>query len=208
LILGGGRIGIQTALILAKLGINTKLIERDKEKCEKIARIRNPEYLYAKALSREKLGIDLAINPERATAKEIVKLLKSPINVGHVQSFAGGKVQLFELKVEDSFPFINQQLKAIIFKYPILVAAIFRNDKIIIPDGEEKITVGDNLYVLIKKDYFEGLNEIFNEKPLNMQNVLILGGGRIGIQTALILAKLGINTKLIERDKEKCEKIA
>ena len=175
---------------------------------QKIARIRNPEYLYANALSREKLGIDLTINPERATAREIVKLLKSPINVAQVQSFAGGKVQLFELKVEDSFPFINQQLKAITFKYPILVAAIFRNDKIIIPDGEEKIIVGDNLYILIKKDYFAGLNEIFNQKPLNMQNVMILGGSRIGIQTALILAKLGINTKLIERDKEKCEKIA
>jgi trk system potassium uptake protein TrkA len=175
---------------------------------QKIARIRNPEYLYANALSREKLGIDLTINPERATAREIVKLLKSPINVAQVQSFAGGKVQLFELKVEGSFPFINQQLKSIIFKYPILVAAIFRNDKIIIPNGEEKITVGDNLYILIKKDYFAGLNEIFNQKPLNMQNVMILGGSRIGIQTALILAKLGINTKLIERDKERCEKIA
>ena len=175
---------------------------------QKIARIRNPEYLYANALSREKLGIDLTINPERATAKEIVKLLKSPINVAQVQSFAGGKVQLFELKIEKGFPFINQQLKAITFKYPILVAAIFRNDKIIIPNGEEKITAGDNLYILIKKDYFAGLNEIFNQKPLNMQNVMILGGSRIGIQTALILAKLGINTKLIERDKERCEKIA
>jgi len=175
---------------------------------QKIARIRNPEYLYANALSREKLGIDLTINPERATAKEIVKLLKSPINVAQVQSFAGGKVQLFELKIEKGFPFINQQLKAITFKYPILVAAIFRNDKIIIPNGEERITAGDNLYILIKKDYFAGLNEIFNQKPLNMQNVMILGGSRIGIQTALILAKLGINTKLIERDKERCEKIA
>jgi len=175
---------------------------------QKIARIRNPEYLYANALSREKLGIDLTINPERATAREIVKLLKSPINVAQVQSFAGGKVQLFELKVEESFPFINQQLKAITFKYPILVAAIYRNDKIIIPGGEEKIIAGDNLYVLIKKDYFLELNEIFNQKPLSVQNVIILGGSRIGIQAALILTKLGISTKLIERDKEKCEKIA
>ncbi|GAI20066.1 unnamed protein product, partial [marine sediment metagenome] len=151
---------------------------------------------------------DFTINPERATAKEIVKLLKSPTNVAQVQNFAGGKVQLFELKIEKSFPFINQRLKAINFKYPILVAAIYRNDKIIIPDGEEKIITGDNLYVLIEKDNFSGLNEIFNEKPLNMQNVMILGGSRIGVQTASLLAKLGISTKLIERDKEKCEKIA
>jgi trk system potassium uptake protein TrkA len=175
---------------------------------KKIARIRNPEYLYTNILSREKLGIDFTINPERATAKEIVKLLKSPINVAQIQSFAGGRVQLLEIRIEEDFPFINQQLKAITFKYPILVAAISRNDKIIIPNGEEKIIAGDNLYILIKKEYFLELNEIFNQKPLSVQNVMILGGSRIGIQTALILAKLGFNTKLIERDKEKCEKIA
>jgi len=175
---------------------------------QKIARIRNPEYLYANVLSREKLGIDFTINPERATAKEIIKLLKSPRNVAQVQSFAGGKVQLYELKVEKGFAFINQQLKAIAFKYPILVAAIYRNDNIIIPNGEEKIMAGDNLYILIKKDYFLELDEIFSEEPLSVQNVLILGGSRIGTQTALLLARLGISTKLIERDKEKCEKIA
>ena len=175
---------------------------------KKIARIRNPEYLHTSILSREKLGIDFAINPERATAKEIVKLFKSPINVSQVQDFAEGKVQLIEFKIEEYFPFLNQQLKNISFKYPVLVAAIYRNDKIIIPDGEEKIILGDNLYVLVEKGNFLGLNEFFNEKPLDMQNVMILGGNRIAIQTALILAKLGINTKLIERDKEKCDKIA
>ncbi len=175
---------------------------------QKIARIRNPEYLYANALSREKLGIDFTINPERATAREIVKLLKSPINVARIQNFAGGKVQLLELKVEENFPFLNQPLKNITFKYPILIAAIYRNDNIIIPNGEEKIIPGDNLHILIKKDYFLELNEIFNEKPLSVQNVMIMGGSRIGIQTALILAKLGISAKLIERDIEKCEKIA
>lgn len=175
---------------------------------KKIARIRNPEYLHTSILSREKLGIDFAINPERATAKEIVKLFKSPINVSQVQDFAEGKVQLIEFKIEEYFPFLNQQLKNISFKYPVLVAAIYRNDKIIIPDGEEKIILGDNLYVLVEKGNFSGLNKFFNEIPLDMQNVMILGGNRIAIQTALILAKLGINTKLIERDKEKCEEIA
>jgi len=175
---------------------------------KKIARIRNPEYLHTSILSREKLGIDFAINPERATAKEIVKLFKSPINVSQVQDFAEGKVKLIEFNIEKYFPFLNQQLKNISFKYPVLVAAIYRDNKIIIPDGEEKIIVGDNLYVLVEKDNFLGLNEFFNEKPLDMQNVMILGGNRIAIQTALILAKLGINTKLIERDKEKCDKIA
>ncbi|MCK5767418.1 MAG: NAD-binding protein, partial [Candidatus Atribacteria bacterium] len=106
---------------------------------KKIARIRNSEYLYSNILSKDKLGIDFTINPERATAREIIKLLKSPKNVAQIQSFAGGRVKLIELRIDNNFPFIDQQLKNIDFKYPILVAAIYRNDKIIIPNGEEKI---------------------------------------------------------------------
>ena len=175
---------------------------------KKIARIRNSEYLYSNILSRDKLGIDFTINPERATAREIIKLLKSPKNVAQIQSFAGGKVKLIELKINDNFPFIDQQLKNINFKYPILVAAIYRNDEIIIPNGEEKIIVNDNLYILIKKENLVNLDSIISKKPLLMQNVIILGGSKIGFQTALILSKLGIKTKLIEMDIEKCEQIA
>ena len=175
---------------------------------KKIARIRNSEYLYSNILSRDKLGIDFTINPERATAREIIKLLKSPKNVAQIQSFAGGKVKLIELRIDDNFPFIDQQLKNIDFKYPILVAAIYRNDKIIIPNGEEKIMVNDNLYILIKKENLVNLDSIISKKPLLMQNVIILGGSKIGFQTAQILCKLGIKTKLIEMDIEKCEQIA
>jgi len=175
---------------------------------KKIARIRNSEYLYANVLSRDKLGIDFTINPERATAREIIKLLKSPKNVAQIQSFAGGKVKLIELRIDDNFPFINQQLKNIDFKYPILIAAIYRNDKIIIPNGEENIIANDNLYVLIKKENLINLDSIISNKPLLMQNVIILGGSKIGVQTSQILCKLGIKNKLIERDIDKCEQIA
>jgi len=65
----------------------------------KIARIRNSEYMYSNSLSKEKLGIDFVINPERATAKEIIKLLKTPTNVSEAQNFAGGKISLFGLKM-------------------------------------------------------------------------------------------------------------
>ncbi|HEC92303.1 MAG TPA: Trk system potassium transporter TrkA, partial [Candidatus Atribacteria bacterium] len=175
---------------------------------KKVARIRNIEYIHNNAFSKEQLGIDFVINPEIATAKQIVKLFKSPINVAQVESFAGGKVQLLELKIEENFPFINQKLKNIKFEYPILVAAIFRKDKIIIPDGEEKIVLSDNLYILIEKNNILHLNEFINKNPLKMQNIMILGGSKIGIQTALILTRLGIKTKLIEVNKEKCEKLA
>ncbi len=174
----------------------------------KVARLRNIEYVYNNALPWEQLGIDFVINPEIATAKQIVKLFESPLNVAQAQSFAEGRVQLLELKIKKDFPFIDQKLKNIKFKYPILIAAIDRKDRIIIPDGEEKIILGDNIYILIEEGNLLRLNELFHENPFKIQNVIILGGSNIGIQTSLLLAELGIKTKLIEVNKEKCEELA
>jgi len=175
---------------------------------KKIARIRNAEYIYNNALSLEQLGTDFIINPEIATAKEIVNLLRTPANVAQIQDFADGKIQMLELKVEKNFSFIGKQLKDIVFEFPILVTAIYREDKIIIPGGNEKILKGDDLYVIVEKGHFLELEKIINHKSVNTQNVMIVGGSEIGFQTAIRLEKLGINTKLIERDKEKCKEIA
>ena len=175
---------------------------------KKIARIQNPEYMYTNSLSKEKLGIDFIINPERATAKEIVKLLKTPTNVGEAQTFAGGRISLFGLKIDSSCNFINQKIKDINFGPNTLLVAIYRNDRIIIPDGNDEVLLGDKVYLLIKKEDYADIELICNKKTTVMQNVLIFGGSKIGIQTASLLNKLGMKTKLIEIDKEKCEQIA
>ena len=175
---------------------------------KKIARIRNPEYIHNNALSLEQMGIDFIINPEIATANEIVNLIRTPANVAQIQDFADGKIQMLELKATKDFPFINKKLKDIVFEFPLLVTAIYREEKIIIPGGEEKILSGDNLYILVEKGHFLELERIINHKTVNTQSAMILGGSRIGFQTALRLEKLGINTKLIEQNKEKCEEMA
>jgi len=175
---------------------------------KKIARIRNTEYMYSNSLSKEKLGIDFVINPERATAKEIVKLLKTPTNVSEAQDFAGGRLSLFGLKIEEGCHCANQKIKDIHFGPNTLLASIYREDKLIIPSGDDKLLIDDKVYILIKKENFTDLEYICNQKSCVMQNVLILGGSDIGVQTASLLNKIGIKTKLIEVNKQKCEKIA
>ncbi|MDD3539132.1 MAG: Trk system potassium transporter TrkA, partial [Atribacterota bacterium] len=173
-----------------------------------IARIRNTEYMYSNSLSKEKLGIDFVINPERATAKEIVKLLKTPSNVCEAQDFASGKISLFGLKIEEDCPFVNKKIKNISFGAHTLIIAIFRGDNLIIPSGEDEILVNDKIYLLIKKENYTDLELFCPKKTSIMQSVIILGGSDIGIQTASFLNKLSIKTKLIEMNKQKCEKIA
>ena len=175
---------------------------------KKIARIRNTEYMYTNSLSKEKLGIDFVINPERATAKEIVKLLKTPTNISEAQDFAGGRISLFGLKIEQNCHFTSKKIKDIHFGPNTLLVAIYRENRLIIPSGENEVLPGDKVYFLIKKEYYADLELICNKKFSALQNVLILGGSNIGVQTASLLNKIGVKTKLIEMDKTKCEKIA
>ncbi len=175
---------------------------------KKIARIRSAEYMYSYSLSKEKLGIDFVINPERATAKEIVRLLKTPSNISEVQDFAGGRVSLYGLKIEDDSHFANKKIKDIHIGSDTLLASICRENKLIIPGGDDEIFIGDKVYILIKKEKYTDLEFICDKKSCAMQDVIILGGSDIGIQTTSILNKIGVKTKLIEMDKAKCERIA
>ncbi|RLE09732.1 Trk system potassium transporter TrkA [Candidatus Aerophobetes bacterium] len=206
--------GIQdTDMIVAVTGIDEVnmvacMTARQFGVSKKIARIRDVEYIKNSTLIKQQLGVDFVINPEIATSREIVNLLESPVNVAQIQNFAEGKVQIFELKVKEDFPFIGRQLKDINLGRPTLIVAIYRKGEIVIPSGEEKILLEDNLYIVAGEEHFLKLDEITGPHPVNIRNVMILGGSNIGIQTASILSRHGISTKLIEANREKCHILA
>ncbi|MDD2353300.1 MAG: Trk system potassium transporter TrkA, partial [Atribacterota bacterium] len=103
---------------------------------------------------------------------------------------------------------INKKIKDINFGTNTLLASIYRDDKLIIPSGDDELLIVDKVYILLKKESYEDLDLLCNKQTCSMQDVLILGGSNIGIQTASLLNKIGIKTKLIEVNKAKCEKIA
>jgi trk system potassium uptake protein TrkA len=173
-----------------------------------VARIRNSEYMYNGSLSKEKLGIDYVINPDRATAEEIVRLLKTPSNVCEAQDFADGKISLFGIKIEEDSHFANKKIRDINFGCQTLMVAIFRENALLIPTGDHEIKIGDQIYLLTEKGNCSDLELLCDKKNGLLQNVLIFGGSNIGIQAASLLNKIGIKTKLIEIDKQKCEKIS
>ena len=65
-----------------------------------IARIRDPQYNESLTLLQRELGIDMIINPERATAQEISRLLRFPY-AGNVETFARGRVEMVEFRPQE-----------------------------------------------------------------------------------------------------------
>ncbi|WP_227765472.1 Trk system potassium transporter TrkA [Zhaonella formicivorans] len=173
-----------------------------------IARVRDPEYAeYSKSFFKQLAGIDLIINPELVTAIEISKVLKTPAALD-VEDYAEGKVQLVELRVDPGSPVIGRTLKEAVLPPAVLIAAILRDDKIIIPRGHDTIKKDDIVFIVGQTESMEEAEIIIGTVRPPVQKVMILGGGRIGLYLAKILESYNMDVKLIENNREQCEYLA
>jgi len=172
-----------------------------------IARVRNPEYAECQDLFTNTIGIDYIINPELVTALEISKVLKIPAALD-VEDYANGKVQLIEMRVDPDSKIIGKQLKDAVLPPSVLIAAILRNDKIIIPRGNDIINKGDIVFLIGQTESMEKAEAIIGTVLPPVKKVMILGGGRVGLYLAKILESYNMDIKLIENNLEQCEYLA
>jgi len=173
-----------------------------------IARVRNPEYAEDKHLiNRKFLGIDLIINPEQATAREISELIDVPEAID-VEYYADRKIQLLELRVSNNAPIIDKQLKDIKIPYQYLIASILRDEKMFIPRGSDVIKENDIIFVLAFTEDMIEIEKYIGKERTRIKNVMILGGGRIGYHLAQLLEEKKIGVKIIEKNLERCKEIA
>lgn len=173
-----------------------------------VARIRNVEYaVHAPEMLNKDMKIDLVINPERITAVEIDHILMTPSAL-NVDEFAEGKVRMFEAKVREDSPLINIPLKNLNIPKNILMAMVFRRHRMIIPRGNDYVIPGDNVYFVGKHDAIRDFENSFSNTYEKLERVLIIGAGRTGRFLAPMLENQGIQVKVIEKNKERCQMLA
>ncbi|MGI6684716.1 MAG: Trk system potassium transporter TrkA [Bacillota bacterium] len=193
---------------LDELNIVSCIVARSLGVKRTIARVRNPEYVdLDRNTQKQALGIDLIINPERVTALEIAKLATNA-EANTVEFFADGKIQMLELEVTAHTPVPNQKLKDLKSPHPFLVVAILRQGKVIIPQGKDSIKLGDMVFVLSQTKDMKEVEKFFGQHRTKVENVVILGGGRIGYYLAQQLELRHINVKIIERNITRCQFLA
>ncbi len=173
-----------------------------------VARVRSPEYVQKdQALFREWMGIDLLINPEMVTALEILQILKTPAALD-VEEFAEGLVRLLEVKLRADSPLANIPLKDLTLPGSILVVGILRQDKMIIPNGNDKLLPDDHVFFIGAHDAIVKFESNFSAKRTKVERVMIVGAGRVGRNLAVLLEQNGISVKIIDRDPERCDAAA
>ncbi len=172
-----------------------------------IARIRDPEYVNQLDFIKDALSIDYIVNPDLSIAKEIFKYLveKYTLTNGY---FSTGMISIIEFTT-DRLPSVVDKKISEIAKIlgNMLVVAISRNGKIIIPKGETTVLDEDYLYVLGLDEDILRLKDKVHEKGkyTDLQRVMIAGGGKSGYYLAQQLADFNISVKIIEIDKARCQ---
>jgi trk system potassium uptake protein TrkA len=177
---------------------------------KKICRIRASSYLVSdKLLGKNGIAVDTVISPELIVSDDIERLLELPGSL-QVLDFAGGKVQLVAVKAYYGGPLVGQEIRLLRQHMPSVdtrVAAIFRKDRPIIPEGSTVIEADDEVFfVAATKDIRACMSELRRmDKPY--KRLMIAGGGNIGMRLAESVEDR-YQVKIIEKDLDRCSLIS
>lgn len=190
-------INILACLVAKKIGIQ-----------HTIARVRNPDYEKQLRFMREELGLSMAINPEKAAAREIARVLRFP-NAMKLESFSKGRLELVEYRLPEGSTLDGVQLSDLYknLRVRVLICAVARKGQTIIPRGDFVLQTGDKIYLTASPHelelFFRHLG-VFRGKA---SSVMIVGASKICYYLASELTGMGMSVKIIDQDEQRCIRI-
>jgi trk system potassium uptake protein TrkA len=178
-----------------------------------IARISNIEFINSPSqISFKSIGIDELISPEELAANEIQQLLDQSA-FSNSYNFEDGALTLIGTRLGNDVPFVGKSVKEAASIFPdvhFMPIAIQRKgtQNTMIPRGDTCFQAGDSAYFITLKEGVEELYKLTGKRKASIKNVMILGGGRIGYNTARELCEKKFNVTLVEKNKKKAFEIA
>lgn len=181
----------------------------------KIARVRSQSYLepmWATLFSREHMPIDVIISPEIEVARAITRRLQVP-GALDVIPLANDKVRLIGVRCDLQTPLINTPLRQLTVLFPdlnIVVIGIVRNGRPIVPNAEDQMLEGDEVYFVVDTQHVGRALAAFGREDQEARRIVIFGGGNIGLFLAqqIEAEHPAASVKIIESNKERAEYVA
>ncbi len=192
------------------VNLNTVILAKKLGAKKTVARVENAEYVSSE--NKEifnSLGIDYLIYPEELAAFELVKLIKRAAATD-ILEFQEGRLSLLGLKLENNLPILRKTIQQIAQEsehVTFRIAAIHRGTRTIIPSGNDLLLPNDQIFVITTPQGIEEILKVLGKDQVKLENIMFLGGGKIGRIAAKILEK-EVNVKLIDSDKKKAFELA
>lgn len=185
------------------------LIAKKAGNCQTIARVRNPEYNSEMNFIKEELGLAMVINPEAAAAMEIARVLRFPSAI-KIDTFAKGRIELLKFRIGEKSVLHNLSVLEISSRLhcDILVCAVEREDDVFIPKGNFVLKSKDVVTIIASPKNASQFFKKIGIETHQVKDTMIAGGGDIAYYLAQILLQMGIGVKIIERKKERCERLS
>ncbi len=176
--------------------------------CRAIARVRQPEYNRAAHLLKDDLGLSMVINPERAAANEIARVLRFPSAI-KIDTFAKGRVEILKFRIPEKSVLDSLCVSDIVKKLDcdILVCGVEREDEAFIPSGNFVLHSGDLISIIASIHNATIFFKKIGFKTNRVKDTIIVGGGNMAYYLAEQLLATGIHVKIIEQCQERCDEL-
>lgn len=193
-----------------EMNMLTCLIAKKAGNCQTIARVRNPEYNREIRYIKEELGLAMVINPEFAAAMEIARILRFPSAI-KIETFAKDRVEALKFRVSEGSVLHNMTVSEITTRLhcdEVLVCTVERGDKAIIPDGNFVMQEKDVISVIASPKRASQFFKKIKVQTNQVRDTMIVGGGKVTFYLAKLLLSMGIDVKIIENNRERCEHLS
>ena len=163
----------------------------------------NKEHFY------NELGIDSLISPTYLATLEIQRLVNQSAFTDDIE-FDNGKLTVFGISLSKNSSLINKTVRESAELNPNLSfkpLALHRDDLTLIVNSETVLKENDIVYFISLKDSIPNIIKLCGKNNFKIKDVMIIGGSRIGINTAELLEN-DFRVTLVEKDKATCEQMA
>jgi trk system potassium uptake protein TrkA len=178
---------------------------------KKLARVREADFdQYHQNLREQAPHIDTIINPEVEVVKTIESMMSVPGAVD-VAEFADGRIKFVGVYLDKNSRLAGVKLSDLSGKVTgprLLIAAVVREEELIIPGGNDRLMPGDLVYFISEQEKLLDTLAVFDKYDQPIHRVLVVGGGSIGFRLARSLEHKGVHCKIIEKNAERCAALA
>ena len=180
--------------------------------CSAIARVRTPDYSQDVGYLRERLGLAMIFNPELECAREAARMLSLPTAL-EIASFAHGQAELVTFKIPKNNKLDGLKLWDMSKTIPadiersVVICAVERGDEVHIPSGNFQLQCGDEVSFVSTRKIARKFLRSIGFKTRQVRSTMIIGGGRSSYYLAQELLGMGIEVKIIEKRRQRCEEL-
>ena len=184
--------------------LSSLIIDNIVEVKDKIVRLRNDFFINDNIKS--KLGISTMITPAVDVAKNFDYLVDFP-HITNIKTFEQTQALLLSIRAHSNFEEIS--IYDFIHRHnsKIVVAGVERGGNFVVPDDSQMLRANDVIYFLVFPEVINSIREKVCNKvdKQAIKNCVVFGANQLGTEISKVLAKKGLNIKLVDKTLKNCQ---